>query len=113
SSRSCRMERASGETSIVGSGIFHMEYTEPDIRCQLLESHHRHRQPAAAGDRRLGADLAPQRFLEPGHVPVAAELASLLGVVRRTFEAEPLVQLNRRRVGEGDADVRTMHVFAL
>src|SRR5437899_9409628 len=113
-----------------------MEYTDSDIRRQVTTSphsevaislpvdasrgvptgcaaHDQHRQPAAAGELRLGAALASQRFLEPGDVPVAVELAALFRVQRHALEPESLVQLDRLRVGQGDAGIRAMQVFAL
>src|SRR5258706_9183301 len=54
-----------------------------------------------------------QRLFVPAHVPVAVELAALLGEVGYPLEAEPLVERDRRLVGQRDAGVSTVQVLAL
>src|SRR2546423_9739753 len=51
--------------------------------------------------------------LVPGHVPVAPEFAPLLGEAAGGREAEPLVQGDGSRVGEGDAGVGAVDVLLL
>src|SRR5712664_4290928 len=64
--------------------------------------------------RASASDLrAAQRLFVPAHVPVAVELASLLGEVGNPLEAEPLMERDRRLVGQRDAGVRTVQVLAL
>src|SRR5258708_38605419 len=54
-----------------------------------------------------------QRLFVPAHVPVAVELAALLGEVGYPLEAEPLMERDRRLVGQRDAGVSTVQVLAL
>src|SRR6266851_8123935 len=56
---------------------------------------------------------AAQRLFVPAHVPVAVELASLFGEVGDPLEAEPLMERDRRLVGQRDAGVGAVHVLAL
>src|SRR5438445_4584651 len=53
----------------------------------------------------------PQRLLVPGNVPVAAELAALLGVVGDLLEPEPLVERDRCWVRDRDAAIGPMDVL--
>src|ERR1051325_2341686 len=64
-------------------------------------------------NRDLGVGLLVQRLLEPGDVPVAAELATGLGEHPHALEAEPLVERDRLRVRERDPRVRAVEVLAL
>src|SRR5260370_3219171 len=54
-----------------------------------------------------------ERLFVPAHVPVPVELASLLGEVRDPLEAEPLMECDRRLVGQIDVGVGTVHDLAL
>src|SRR5260370_36569331 len=56
---------------------------------------------------------AAERLFVPAHVPVAVELATLLGEVSNPLEAEPLMERDRRLVGQRDAGVSTVQVLAL
>src|SRR5216684_5394523 len=56
---------------------------------------------------------AAQRLFVPAYVPVAVELASLLGEMGNPLEAEPLMERDRRLVGQRDAGVSTVQVLAL
>src|SRR5260370_9081322 len=56
---------------------------------------------------------AAQRLFVPAHVPVAVEFESLVGEVGNALEAEPLMERDRRLVGQRDAGVGTVHVLAL